>query len=497
MKKIFALIAIACVIGSAQAQRIQFQQGDKKNKNVYIKPQLVHIAESPQEGKLLVVEPVFNPSKKIKAIKVRLCDMEWKDDKDVRIDDTKNYNIETSFRTGGRLHLLLSCHDNDFVKLRHVEIDANSLDIATDNALINKQLAANEKGIVKTADSPDGKLHGAVLVTWNEITGQAKATATLYDENMRMQWQRELKWGDINQMIVTNRGEVVTAAIGYSPNNEQVSVLRFNVADANGSQAGQLLDKPTLGNLALLNYADGKIVATALEGEGARRFTIFGVREGDKAYTGLYAFCYDINSNQLAASSSHTFTNDDIRVFENASAGEQVGASTNYLNVVDYCATPQGGAVLVNRIWKYEVRGQSDNDRAFSMGMLLFQLDLDGKISSVAPIRQCNISTDWPPVAADMFLHNDKLYIVTNESGNEQEQYAPNMPAQAPTTMFKPNRALAAYAVTASGQVQKQSVVKNESALLGSPLFKVQGNKFYFLSGTSLCPTKISYITIQ
>ena len=492
MKKVFVLCLVACFAGALSAQRIQFQQGDKSNKRVTTKPQLVHILEGLQDNQLFVVEPLFNPAKKTRAIKVRLCNMEWEDEKDVKIDDTKNYNIETAFRNGNTLHLLLSFDDRDFIKLRHVALDVQSFALVADEFVVNHEYTAAQNGVVWAATSPDGTKHCAVLRLWSDNGGNyaAGAQAFLFDNDMKLLWKKDLKSPEIHQVIVTDGGEVVTSAMGYVEDNENEAIVLFNLADANGATAAKLSTHADLNKMTLLNYRDGKVLLTALEGEGSPYR-----RAGLRQYSGFYACCYDISVGKMVAEQHYRFTPDDIRIFENADNDDRVDATTNSLNVLDNCATLQGGAVLVNKNWKYEMRGKNHDDRVYNVGMLLFQIDMDGKITR-SPIRQSNCNFDWPPVGTDIFPYNDKLYIVTNESDNETDKYDPEKPAIAPFTMFKTNTALAIYTVTPEGQVSKQMLEKERKAYLGSRLFKGKDNKFYFLSGPTLYPTKISCVTI-
>ena len=95
-----------------------------------------------QDGELLVVEtglkavsgPLTNP---VKSVKVRRCDMEWNDTKSVVIDETKGVGIREAFRSGNRLHVLFCQEEKNLLKLRHVILDAQSLDIVADNALVD------------------------------------------------------------------------------------------------------------------------------------------------------------------------------------------------------------------------------------------------------------------------------------------------------------------------------------------------------------------------
>ena len=495
MKKNVLLFVIICLAVGASAQRIQFQKGKKINAQVTAQPQLVRFLEGSDYNRLFVVEPVLNPAKKTVAVKARICDMNWENQYEVRLDDTWHNNIASAFRKGSKLHLLLSYEDNDSATLRHVELSAGNLKILSDNKIINRSFDTDEKGSIKVADSPDGMRHCAVLATWNKTTGQSGSVAYLYDDDMNLLWQRDMKWGDVADVLVTNKGEVVTAALGYSTSGEKESIFRFNMADENGSHSGQLFDKPVLGNLALLNYSEGKVTATALMSESTRRFSFLGIKDDDKYYTGLYAICFDIKGNKLVSSDNHFFTRNEIRTFENAKGNDDVDTGTNFLGVVDYCATPQGGAVLINRSWVILNHGRTTNFELFTWGMLLFQVNMEGKITSASPLRHANCRVDWTPVVADLFYHNNKLYVVTNESNKESGSYSPNSTAK-PPALLRVNSALAIYTVKPNGKVSKQMVERDKRAFLGSPLYKCRYDKFYFLSGNYIYPTKICYITI-
>lgn len=491
-------MAIACLTGVSNAQQIHFQQGDKSNKKAFL-THLIHIAEAPKKDKYLVVEPEIKFANITKRIKVRMCDIDWNDEMVAEIPDTKKNEIEEIFLNGDRLHLLLSSEDDDILKLRHIELNGTTLDILSDSILTSKEFHSKESGWLCTASSPDGTMHCVVQVT-NRKGDSPQAHAILFDDEMKPIWDQKLECGYIQQVIVTDRGEVVTATIGYTPDNKDVSVIRFNVADANGAKTMELLEKPTLLNIALLNYADGKIVATSLEGSGAYRFSTqnYDYVVGEDDFSGVYALCFDANTGRLVNSSTHTFTPDDMRVFENEDSTTRVGSEINYISLVDKCTTPQGGAALYQRTWKSVTinnrTGATNATSVFRLGMLLFQVDMNGTITSTTPIRQNNQNTDGPKIGSEIFPYNGKVYLMTNESIHETDEYTPKVPAKGSRSIIKANTGLSIYTITTDGQVEKQTLEKERDAILLTPVFAGSNGKFHFISGGN--HKRLSTITI-
>ena len=152
-KTLAAIMAIACLTGVSNAQQIHFQQGDKSNKKAFL-THLIHIAEAPKKDKYLVVEPEIKFANITKRIKVRMCDIDWNDEMEAEIPDTKKNEIKEIFLNGDRLHLLLSSEDDDILKLRDIELNGTTLDILSDSILTSKEFHSKESGWLCTASSP-------------------------------------------------------------------------------------------------------------------------------------------------------------------------------------------------------------------------------------------------------------------------------------------------------------------------------------------------------
>lgn len=490
MKRLIVALLTFCIAGTLSAQ-IQFVQGDKTNKRA-LTPYMIQFPRNMPADRILVVEPHLNgfgsdfSKGNVKYIKVRSCDMDWKDEKVTEIANTKKYTIQTSFCSGDKLHVIVEKNNRDSLIIRHVALDLSTLDIVTDTAIVRYQYGSDEFGLATVEHSPDGQKYALVYTICDDYKNVSMAKAHLFDENMNCQWQKVLEFGDVNHVIVTDKGEVVTAAIGYLPDKEEESIFRFNVADAGGVAYGTLNTKYDLSSMALLNYVDGKVLITALEGEGRNR-----------KFHAVHSFVFDIPFGVLLSGQRHAFTKDDIRVFENEDADDNVDTTTDYLQALDYCTTPQGGAVLYNRSWTFEVRDYRTgavNSTTYCLGMLLFQVDMKGNFVTITPIRQNNQYANRPRVGADMQLHGNKLYVITNESKEETDEYTPTEPAKRSHRLLKANTSLAIYSITPNGQVAKQMLEKKKNALVHTPLYKSAGEKYFFLTGGQF--PQISYIIL-
>lgn len=500
MKRIFFAFTALLLTVTVSAQRVDFRMSENSNKKAY-SPTLIRLVEGMQMGEMLVVEPelkaVSGPmTNPVKALKVRLCDMEWNDTKSVVIDETKGVGIREAFRSGNRLHVLFCQEEKNLLKLRHVILDAQSLDIVADNALVDVTMNKGDEGYVWTATSPDGQYHGVVYAVWPK-KGDAMAGVQMYDKEMNKLWDRPLAYSDIYQILVCDNATVATIRPGTIDNNNDITAFRLNIATAEGEKHGEFVLNADVSDVALMACEGGKVLATALEGKGGYGILRIGSL-GSRSYTGVWGLVFDLNSQRISVSNRHPFDDDDIRLFDNLSADTKpLNHKTNYVRLLDHCTTPQGGAALYQRAWKEETRntrtGMTMSETVHSMGIMMVQANMDGELT-ISSIPQNNQNADWPDVGADVFPYNGKVYVLTNESKHETDEYTPDNPAQRSRSLLMANAAVAIYWFTPDGKGAKQMLEKERKAILYSPAFAAGNGRFYFLAG-SIKPC-LSSITI-
>ena len=498
MKKYILMLMIVGLAGTLTAQDFAYRRGEKTNGKAY-SPKMIRIAEGVQEGQLLVVEPelkaVSTPgSNPVKAVKVRLCDMEWQDTRSVTLDNTKKSSIDDVFRTGSRLHVLVSNDVDKKLLLRHMALDAQSLEVLDDGLLAEVPLQKGDETYVWTVASPSGQYHGVVYAVWGK-KNDGEAVAMLFDRDMNKLWEQRLAYSDV---FATDDGAIATMRMGMVEDNNALTAFRVNVATADGEKHGEYVLDADVSDVALLGCDGSKVLAVALEGKGGYGLLRVGLL-GNRKYTGLWGLLFDLDSRQITVANRHPFTDDELLTLSNEAAGGKVmERSVYFVRKVDDCLTPQGGAVLYQHAWHEETRdaktGMTRSETVYSKGILLVQADMEGRLT-VSRIPQNNQNAGWPDVGADLFAHNGKVYVVTNESKEENDEYTPDRPAKRSNSLIMANGALAVYWFTPDGQGAKRVVVREHKAILNTPLYAGEGNRYYFLTTSSLKP-HISSLTL-
>lgn len=494
MKKTLLFLSFVALAGALTAQDIEFRMGEKTNKKAY-QASMIQIAEGMQEGQLLVVEPELKAvavggytSNSVKALKVRLCDMEWQDVKSVTLPNTKKYGIEETFRSGDRLHAVISSDADKKLSVRHINVDVQSLEVVDDQLLVDESVEKSDEYYVWAVCSPDGQYHGVIYAVWGKKG--SRAVAMLFDRDMTKLWERSLAYSDIFNVLVTNTGTIVTMRMGMVEDNKDITAFRVQMVNAEGEQHGEYILDADVSDVALLNADGQRVLAVALEGKGGYGILRFGVL-GNRQYTGLWGLVFDLAQQKITVANRHPFTDDELLTLNNEDAGAKVNdRSIYFVRKVDDCTTPQGGAALYQHAWRVETRnqrGMSVSETVYSQGILLVQANMNGELT-INRISQNNQNAGWPDVGADLLAHGGKLYVVTNESKEESDEYTPDKHAKRSKSLLLANMAVAVYWFTPDGQGAKKVVERERKALLKTPLFAGTADRFYFLTTGGLTP---------
>ena len=501
MKKTLLTALLTLSAALLCAQEITFSQGDKSNGKANL-PSMIRIASALQQDQLLIVEPdlkavtgpLINP---VKAVSVRLCDTEWNDTKHISLPDTKGVVIQQAFRTGNSLHVILSLQDKRALRLRHIVLDAQSLDIVSDNLILDIPLQKGDETNIWTSTSPNGQYLGIVYALWSK-NGSSAAAALLFDNNITKLWQQTLAYSEIFNLIVCDNGIIATSRLGTVDGNNDITAFRINIASATGEKHGEYILDADVSDLAILNTDGRNLLALALEGKGGYGILRIGTL-GNRFYTGVWGLLFDLDEQKITVANRHPFTDDDARLFFNAAdSPKSASHKVDHLLLLDQCTTPQGGAALYQRSWKEETRdrktGMTVNEKVFSIGLLMVQADMSGKLT-INHIPQCNQNADWPKVGADVFAYKDKVYVITNESKHEADEYTPDKPAQRSKSLLMANAALALYWFTPDGQGAKRMLATDGKYILYTPPCAYGDGQYYLLTG-GISP-KISRLTIK
>ena len=494
MKRTILTLVLVILTVFVYGQTFYFQQGKKSNSKAYVS-QVIRLLPSNTEGQVFLVEPDFNAVRKVKCIKASFVDMDWKASMSVKLPNTQGNTIEGVFRSNDSYHIILSNTESKYCELRHIMLDASTLQIKKDILLHTADIEGKKEGWYTTATSPNGQLFVAVFTCWNTKTNRIEQSqAMLYDSNMVQLWNYPT-FSDVpaQRIFLSDNGSVVASSMGYNSNSNE-TVVRFTAADESGVSQGGFVTADNIKQLTPVQYLDGKVLATALESDIHR-----GLMNDKLCFVGAHVYVYDMRHSQLVADTPHTFTDDEVRVFLNEDNRTSVGKKcVDYVQQLSHIATTNGSAVLFHRIWSVETidsRTGMKSETVHSKGLLLLKADMSGQIEWVRGIMRNNQNAKWPSVGADMLLQDDKIFVFINESEDESDEYNPQKPAKRSKSLLITNTALAAYWFTFDGQGAKKVIAKDGKYLLGSPLYKAGEGKYYLL--TSGASPKISTLRIQ
>jgi len=488
MKKLIALLFTICIASLLSAQKIDFSMGSKTNKKIYA-PRMVRLTDSPSDENILVVEPQLKAinagfsANSVKGYKIRLCDMEWKDSKTLEIPNSKGFLLGETFRNGNSLNIMMYDYEGG-IRLRIVSLDIQNFTISRDEIVCTLSKDKGYDAELFSCSSPNGEYYAAVCCLWPNKS-QGSAVALLFDDEMNKLWQRELVYSDITDVILSNDGDLATIALGSLDGNKNATAFRINAVSDGGEQHAEYTIEADLTTVALLNYIDGRILATALEGSGGNSKITIGAL-GHRNFSGITSLVFDLDKEDIAISNRHPFTNNELNALSNSPKGTpNLGGDLKFIRKVDACQTPNGGAVLYQHAWSEEsrdMRSGASNLTVHSKGILVVQVDMKGEMV-VSPIMQNNQNASWPHVGADLFATGDKVYILTNESGNEGDVYTPLEPAKRSLKLLAANSAASLYWFTADGFGAKQVLQRDEKAILFTPAVKGENGRYFFLAG--------------
>ena len=492
MKKIIITSLLLFFFAFVQGQNITYQYGEKTKTNA-VYADYKHLLPGSDNGQIVVVEPDFTIIGGVKKIDVSLVDAEWKESKSIVIDNSNDYDIVGAFSSHNQIHVIMQQYEKTGYRLRHVALSNSSLKVLSDSLLMDMQYDKHVDCYVWSAISPNQGYFGVAYSLRSKAEGNFQSEAILFDGDMKRLWKKTMYHGFVDQVLVTDQGVLATASLVTKGKGTNNTFIICNVVDDSESLHGEFSVSDDIDQISLLNCDGDNVVVTALEGKKAKGLS------GQKDYSGVRAFLFDVESNQIEVSNVYHFTEQDICVFDNVEMNKSKGERTaDRLLLYDQVTTPQGGAVLYHKFWKEETRdmstGMSTSAAVYSRGMLLVQVNMQGEITWTRGIMQNNKNA-MVKVGVDLFYYDGKLYVITNESDKAPDAYTLTEPAVAPKKLKGANAALAIYSFSCDdGTGSKNMLARDGKHILYSSLFSFGNGKYYFYAGST--SARISTITI-
>ena len=481
----FVVVAVFSSATDAWAQSITFAHGEKSNKKNY-QPSSIRLEKGTKDGTYLSLEPEVGAMGRYKSVLVREVDINYTEHRRLKIDQSEGMEVYHSFVVGGQLHLVLS----NLIQMRHVHVDLATFKVVRDSLLFDIEFDMNTSWFWWADVSDNNEYFGAAYAIINNKSNTAEVKAMLFDKTMRRLWCRDIDAGMVSGIMATNDGRIVTGGISNAEEKEGGATIEFGIVDANGARFGRHHSPNKLEELSLFNCYGDKVLASALgtaNGTGFVGIFLSGYkRTHGTVYSSCNTYLFDVAKGTMAGSDRHEFDKDDMLTFYNAAKkAEKSSPDINFLCERAKVTTTDGAAIVYGRVWKEIKRDMKTGmtSELYKMqGLMLFSIDSLGKINWRRSFMHDNGmgGTQERCTETDLVYHNGKLYLLTNEDSKESDTYTPGTPASRVGLIT--NGGIAAYIVTANGDVSKQMVERKGINIITTRLQDQGNGLYYFIS---------------
>lgn len=485
MKKITLLVFFASIAAFVNGQEIVYQQGKKVNKKM-AKPEVVRFFPGPEENQLIVVEPEcrgWGENDDGKSIMVRFVDTEWNEFKKTKISNSKSATIHAAYCIDNVLHVVLGSVSSNKREhtFRHVTFNKTTLEILSDSSLVKIQRGFEQNLESWCEVSLDNRYLGIVFTIHSKKNEPIQAEAILFNANMEFQWRKPMQFDQVEKMLVTDDGDIVTGCFAYKDNKEDSLFLCCNVVNSKETLHAKFPADPHWEQLSLLKYYDGMVLASALESNQAKD------KRHNRCFTSFHTFLLDMDYARVEVHDAHVFNESDFRLFNNSNATTGSDAfATDHIRVREIIPTSQGAAVLLQRLVYteiYNTQTGSSSTSVHSYGLMMVHVDSTADIMWTKGIMH-NLFYGMDPLKYhSLFFHKGKLFFLDNESCDATETYDPITPVEISEKTKNDISLPVLYSFNAAdGNVTKKVLTRKGMHDLFSSVFPLGENKFVFIT---------------
>lgn len=347
------------------------------------------------------------------------------------------------------------------VELALVGTDSTALAMATIDSLT---YGPTDHCYVWTALSPNGQWVGKVVVVQYPERLQYSALAELYDCKMNRVWEKEYAVGSMEQLCVTDQGELVS--LGYEAYDGETHFVYNIIGKERASSFDVVVACYPVRQLRLAGVVGRKAVGVGL-------FTPEDSREQDNLCGGTLGMAFDIDSAILTGFTMRPFQNEDMNIMLNQKTRTiQTQQILDLVSISGVATTSYGAVLAAGRNWRSNI--VEDNGVPYHthtrMGLHLTAIDTNGNVRWVRNIRRNDIQRDNDDLLNIGFhSYGDTVAVVKTEYPRTPVTYDVSHSTKPLIAGKKSNLAL--YTIAPNGKVEKWMLdFKKKQALLRSTL---------------------------
>lgn len=468
------LIISFCTISWAQLPTVSF--GEENDDYDNIMSSCTHFLGSQGESLYLLTRKTKTFAFICKDYMLMKCDKNLQSEWSVELPESEDHELLVCSMSENKFTSLIMDEGRKKGVITKYSVNLNDPAHTVHQEVFRNIETSKKEFIHWEASSPNKAFHCLIYVLLDEKQNSAEFAEILLDNELNILWEKQYNLRALNDIFVTNEGQVVTMGYNSNPEKEASSFI-FSILDINNENS--FLSEAqhfTAQKAAIVNYVNHKLVVSGLlrSSESTRR---------DTYYDGVFGLAFDFAANTCHSDTVH-FTNTELNVF-----GNEKGTKKNKYGFADALVHEQqaqttfGGAALFRRFYVVESRDYSGlSSRVFNqIGAVAVATDTNGHIIWHRPFRSETVQGEFGNlINIDIFGRGDQVYLMQNEHEKSPQTYdiAPTVKKLKATIN---SCCLAIYGISYDGSVQKNLFNQDSREMLIDNLFRLDDTHYIFM----------------
>lgn len=389
----------------------------------------------------------------------------------VRSDDWQLVKVDRDLNIAGRLELprsnrsevVVALRDYDRISIvlvdssddRHmavmkaiVQIDSMQLLGHRMDTLMSYEYGKKDRCLVWGATSPNGEYVGVLALVQYTEKKQYIARAEVYTSAMEQVWGREYAVGTMHNMVVTDRGEMVT--LGEERKGGEEHFL-LNVLSARAGDTYEVtVGGDPVNDIEIVNVLNRRIICLGT-------FAPYKSDPAERMTGGMVSMVFDIDSATLTSYTLHQFENEDVNILENKKTKKvQKEREVQMVMPLSTVATPFGGVMAVGHrhMLRYKNANGTDEINFFAQGIHLMAVDDKGEVKWIKNVRRNDMVKEADDLMyMALFADGNTVCLAKSEHPKYPGDY--NIAKEAPEYEMGDKGNLVLYRVSEEGEVKK------------------------------------------
>ena len=337
-----------------------------------------------------------------------------------------------------------------------VALDTNQpADARTQTDLLDTfTYSRKDQCLVWAASSSNGLYHAVASVVVYKERKEYEARIHLFDKEMQPVWVKNYPLKVVDQLHVTNRGEVV--AVGHEHEGDDEHIVFSILSRRREDSFDAVVNCFPIRELHIAAMQGRHVLAMGTYSPNADALK-------DNQCAGIVAMSFDMDSAFMTGFSMRPFQNEDLCMFYNRRTSRRIHEETaDYVSPVAVKPTDFGAVMVLGRNF---MRGRIEDNGVetstyIGMGLHIVAMDTVGEITYVRNLRRndCQVKSD-ALLATPVFSRYGTVYLLKSEHKKSPQTYSIARDSKEFSPGSKSNLVL--YTIGPTGEVEKTVVEQN------------------------------------